>query len=60
VTSPNWVKTYFMPEELSTLSRCAHPGMVYSVVETVAQLRYLPVVDVACQLRENARHIYGV
>ncbi|CAF1016011.1 unnamed protein product [Rotaria sordida] len=51
---------YFTPEELSTLSRCAHPGMVYSVVETIAQLRHLPVMDVACQLRENARHIYGV
>ncbi|CAF3418912.1 unnamed protein product [Rotaria sp. Silwood1] len=51
---------YFTPEELTTFSRCAHPGMVYSVVEMVAQLRDLPVMDVACQLRENARHIYGV
>ncbi|CAF3653405.1 unnamed protein product [Rotaria socialis] len=51
---------YFTPDELSPFSRCAHPGMVYSVVEMVAQLRHLPVMDVACQLRENARHIYGV
>jgi Tat protein secretion system quality control protein TatD with DNase activity len=34
--------------------------MVYSVVEMVAQLRHLPVFDVACQLRENARHMYGI
>ena len=34
--------------------------MVYSVVEMIAQLRHLPVLDVACQLRENARQIYGV
>lgn len=46
--------------QLSSFSRCAHPGMVYSVIETIAQLRYLPVIDVARQLRENARHIYGV
>ncbi|UJR26729.1 hypothetical protein I4U23_008044 [Adineta vaga] len=51
---------YFMPDELSAYTRCSHPGMVYSVVETVAQLRYLPVNNVADQLRENARQIYGV
>ncbi|CAF1453084.1 unnamed protein product [Adineta ricciae] len=51
---------YFIPDELSTYTRCAHPGMVYSVVETVAKLRQLPVNDVADQLRANARQIYGV
>ncbi|CAF1183641.1 unnamed protein product [Rotaria sordida] len=51
---------YFVPEELSSLLRCAHPSMVYSVVETVAQIRQLSIDDVACQLRENAHHIYGV
>ncbi|CAF4965832.1 unnamed protein product, partial [Rotaria sp. Silwood1] len=51
---------YFVPEELFNLSRCAHPSMVYSVIETVAQIRQLSIHDVACQLRENAYHIYGV
>ncbi|CAF4442815.1 unnamed protein product [Rotaria sp. Silwood2] len=51
---------YFVPEELSSLSRCAHPSMVYSVVETIAQIRQLSISDVASQLRENAYHIYGV
>lgn len=34
--------------------------MVYSVVEMVAELRHTPVFDIAYQLRENARQIYGV
>lgn len=34
--------------------------MVYSVVEMIAEIRRLPVLDVAWQLRENARQIYGV
>jgi Tat protein secretion system quality control protein TatD with DNase activity len=34
--------------------------MVYSVIEIVAQIRQLSIDDVACQLRENARQIYGV
>jgi len=45
---------------LSTYTRCAHPGMIYSVVEKIAQLRHMSVYDVACQLRENAREIYGI
>ncbi|CAF3511212.1 unnamed protein product [Adineta steineri] len=51
---------YFVPEELSNLSRCAHPGMVYSVVETIAKIRQLSIDIVAHQLRANARQIYGV
>jgi len=51
---------YFIPDEFSKLSRCAHPGMVYSVIETIGNLRNLPLIDVARQLRNNARHIYGV
>ncbi|UJR22372.1 hypothetical protein I4U23_025434 [Adineta vaga] len=51
---------YFVPEELSNLSRCAHPGMAYSVIETIAQVRQLPIEQVAYQLRENTRQIYGV
>jgi len=51
---------YFVPEELANLSRCAHPGMVYSVIETIAQIRQLSIDDVANQLRKNAFHIYGV
>lgn len=51
---------YFIPDELSSYTRCAHPGMIYSVIETIAELRHMPVYDVACQLRENARDIYGI
>ncbi|CAF1231767.1 unnamed protein product [Adineta ricciae] len=51
---------YFVPEELSNLSRCAHPGMVYSVIELIAQIRQLPIEKIARQLRENAQRIYGV
>ncbi|CAF1517747.1 unnamed protein product, partial [Adineta steineri] len=51
---------YFIPDELYAVSKCAHPGMVYSVVEMVAKVRQLPISYVATQLRENARHIYGI
>ncbi|CAF3466502.1 unnamed protein product, partial [Rotaria sp. Silwood2] len=42
---------------LSSLSHCAHPSIVYSVVETTAQIRQLSINDVASQLKENVYHI---
>ena len=46
--------------QLSRHSRTGHPGMVYSVVETIGQLRRISVVEVARQLKENAYSIYGI
>ncbi|CAF0829138.1 unnamed protein product [Didymodactylos carnosus] len=50
---------YFVPEELSGI-KYAHPIFVYNVIEVIAQEKQLSIEDVAQQLRENVRVVYGI